>query len=401
MMIRRSVHANHSRRVLLVSAHDTMTRFLSSEETKDAFGLNSVARPGSESSILPKADNDDKLSNGGNRFSKDTNTEFVPFFKQVDNFDRNTTISAFFESLGDSPPPARPKSNMPPPTAAAPKVMTSPLEGKSIFDAFPIPETPLGDYSDVYEEESYRQYRDIIDEVISDNRFRRMHTKRPFTDEFLEPIKLWLQAAEPQVEYKLPILQKCVEQGYTFKRGNVEAKDAAESFRKELDIQREVFLEKVPLTAEQYEQVIVALVLLGNICAKRGRSLPLDVAWEKIKEAGICLSTGGLNSYLYSCSLYVNRQKNGLLTSLAGDSILDRIGSALGSAQESAQDDDENRDEEYLVNLPEEVATFHDLLYEPTEQSLTIRIKSLVAKGNASGAEALLDSFAVCPALFG
>jgi hypothetical protein len=56
----------------------------------------------------------------------------------------------------------------------------------------------------------------------------------------------------------------------------------------------------------------------------------------------------------------------------------------------------ENNDkDEYMVNLPEEVATFHDLLYEPTEESATIRIKALVATGKAGEAEALLNSFSV------
>jgi pentatricopeptide repeat protein len=41
--------------------------------------------------------------------------------------------------------------------------------------------------------------------------------------------------------------------------------------------------------------------------------------------------------------------------------------------------------------LPAEVATFHDLLYEPTEKSISLRVKHLVANGNASAAEALLD----------
>jgi hypothetical protein len=58
---------------------------------------------------------------------------------------------------------------------------------------------------------------------------------------------------------------------------------------------------------------------------------------------------------------------------------------------------EEKRDEnkEYIVNVPEEVATFNDLMYEPTEQSVTIRIKALVAKGDAHGAESLLDRFLV------
>ena len=395
MMLRRSLHVDPSRRVLLISAHDTMNRFFSSEKTKDAFELNTMTRPDSESAAAIAQQADDETLN--DRYRQDASTEFVPFFKQVDNFDSKTSFSSFFESLRDASP-ARPKQNTPPSSTYKGMSMTSPLEGKSIFDAFPIPDTPLVTNPNAYDEESYRQYREIIDEVLSSDRFRRVYTRRPYTDEFIEPIKSWLEATEPQVKYNLPMLQTSVEQGYTSKLGHVEVKDTAESFRNELNAQREVFLKKVPLTAKQYQEASIALQQLGNFCAKRAKSLPLDIAWEKIKEAGFRLNTMALNSYLYSCTLYVSRRKGGLLSSLSGDSILDIISSAPATARESVQ---EESDQEYHVNLPEEVATFHDLLYEPTEQSLTLRIKALVAKGNASGAEALLDSFVVRASLFG
>ena len=38
-----------------------------------------------------------------------------------------------------------------------------------------------------------------------------------------------------------------------------------------------------------------------------------------------------------------------------------------------------------------EVATFHDLFYEPNEKTVTLRIKSMIANENAAGAEELLQ----------
>lgn len=246
-----------------------------------------------------------------------------------------------------------------------------------------------------FDKESYRQYRDLIDEVLEDDQYQRKHTRRPFQEEFLAPIREWLQAAEPWVEYtsRLPLFQASTEDGLDSRLNTAERKGRTTSFRDELAVQRQAFLKRVPLSDKQYEQASVALMVMGMRCAKQARSLPLEVAWEKVKEAGICFDKSALNSYLYSCSLYVTRRKtDGLFSSFTGDSVLDMLGSGPSKTKSGEENNDKD---EYMVNLPEEVATFHDLLYEPTEESATIRIKALVARGKAEEAEALLNSFSV------
>jgi len=399
------------KRVLVVSTQESIIRFFS-DGTKS---VSKLQRPESlrvVTTVLTDAsdESDEKTMIDGKNDSMGTKEvpwgnnkkKFVPFFEEIDNMDSSASIASFFRSLG-TPPPAKRKTTMPPPPPPTPpraatpfkaekqsvksaSFPDSPLGGQSIFDAFPIPDAPLANDPNAYDNESYRQYRDLIDEVLDDDKYQRQHTRRPFTDEFIAPIKAWLQAAEPKVKYNLPLLQASVEQGLNFN-------DVSKEFRNELNIQRQVFLETIPLNEKQYTQASIALHLIGNMCAKRARSLPLDVAWEKMKEAGMCFDKVALNSYLYSCTVYVGRRKSGPYTSGSGDSILDMLGSAPSRTSAPKLADD--KDEEYVVNLPEEVATFHDLLYEPSEESVTIRIKALVAKGNASGAEALLDRFVV------
>jgi pentatricopeptide repeat protein len=329
----------------------------------------------------------------------DSKSKFVPFFQEVDNLygssnnskGGNEKITSFFQSLGDAPPD-RVKTTMPAPSpTAAPSSLDS-SNTLSIFDVFPIPdvveETTVNE--NAYDEEAYRQYRDMIDEILANDRYQRRHTKRPFTDDFLAPIQTWLQAAEPIVEYKLPLFHQCVEQGLDTTSQDDDA------FRSELAAQRQAFLKEVALNDKQYQQAIVALVLVGNLCAKRARSLPLDVAWEKVKEAGMLFDKSALNSYLYSCTMYVGSNRGTLFS--AGDSVLDMLGSPLSTTtttKEPKSDEKTDEEKKYAANLPEEVATFHDLLYEPTEESVTIRIKALVAKGNARAAEALLNHFSV------
>jgi hypothetical protein len=69
--------------------------------------------------------------------------------------------------------------------------------------------------------------------------------------------------------------------------------------------------------------------------------------------------------------------------------MADSIGVMSGSSSGS----DGALDEKFLV--PEEVATYHDLSSKPTEASISLRIKSLVTKGDASGAEKMLEAFKV------
>jgi hypothetical protein len=318
------------------------------------------------------------------------------FFEEVDAVDHKVSIASFFETLGN-PPPAKPPSTMPPDTKIqSSEKSTTSLGGRSIFDAFPVPDAPPPVNPNAYDEDAYRQYRDLIDDVVNDKRFSRLHTRKPLTEEFLEPIRSWLQADETEVEYSLPLLQSSVKEGLSSKLTDDELQTLAASFRKELDNQRELFLKTNQWSEKQYEQAKLALVLLGNLCAKRARSLPLDVAWEKVKEAGMIMDGSAVDNYLYSCTVYSGRQKAGPLAPSSGESVLDML-SATSTTTESKPTEEEQKveDEEYIVEVPEEVATFHDLIYEPTEQSVTIRIKALVAKGDAHGAEALLNKFLV------
>lgn len=317
------------------------------------------------------------------------------FFEEVDAQDHKASIASFFETLG-GPPPAKAPSTMPPDAKIQSSRKTATSFGGSIFDAFPVPDAPPPVSPNAYDDDAYRQYRDMIDDVLNQERFWRRHTRKPLTEEFMGPIRSWLQADETKVEYNLPLLQSSVKEGVSSKLTDDESQALAASFRMELEDQREAFLNNNPWSEKQYEHAKLALIQLGSLCAKRARSLPLDVAWEKIKEAGMVIDKSALNNYLYSCTVYSGRQTPNLLAPSSGDSILDMLSATLRTTKlKSTEEKQNDKNEEYVVNVPEEVATFHDLIYEPTEQSVTIRVKALVAKGDAHGAEYLLDRFLV------
>jgi hypothetical protein len=124
-----------------------------------------------------------------------------------------------------------------------------------------------------------------------------------------------------------------------------------------------------------YEVTQFLIGALSRYCARRARSSPMVVAWSKVKESGILLPKNVIATMLYVCGTM---------------GMADSIG-VMSSSSSSGSDG--ALDEKFLV--PEEVATYHDLSSKPTEASISLRIKSLVTKGDASGAEKMLEAFKV------
>eukprot|EP00521_Asterionellopsis_glacialis_P010453 CAMPEP_0195309974 /NCGR_PEP_ID=MMETSP0707-20130614/39008_1 /TAXON_ID=33640 /ORGANISM="Asterionellopsis glacialis, Strain CCMP134" /LENGTH=710 /DNA_ID=CAMNT_0040374279 /DNA_START=82 /DNA_END=2214 /DNA_ORIENTATION=+ len=126
--------------------------------------------------------------------------------------------------------------------------------------------------------------------------------------------------------------------------------DTASDHRDAFKAQRQNFLDQTNFTSAQYDFIGRTLTYLGDFCAKRRLVGPLKVAWHKLKETGTVPRENCISTYLYVLSL------------------------------------DETSD------LSAEVAAFHDLVYEPNEKTLSLRVKSLVGKGDATGALEMLNS---------
>ena len=122
------------------------------------------------------------------------------------------------------------------------------------------------------------------------------------------------------------------------------------------------YLNNTNLTQQQHKCMTVLLTHLADHCAKNQSPQPFYIAWEKMLEAGMMPLSRTLSTYLYVLSL--------------------------------VEDDDTSDDRR---DFAAEVAMFHDALYEPTEKTITLLVKSLVNKGDAVGAEKLLDSLADGP----
>mmetsp|Transcript_5096 Transcript_5096/g.12799 ORF Transcript_5096/g.12799 Transcript_5096/m.12799 type:complete len:841 (-) Transcript_5096:1421-3943(-) len=121
----------------------------------------------------------------------------------------------------------------------------------------------------------------------------------------------------------------------------------------------ETYLDRTGLTTQQHKLATVLLAHLADHCAKNSSPRPLYVAWEKILEAGMTPLSRTLSTYLYVLSL--------------------EDGNTTESSSQGGGD------------IAADVAMFHDALYEPTEKTITLLVKSLVGRGDAAGAEALLE----------
>ena len=146
------------------------------------------------------------------------------------------------------------------------------------------------------------------------------------------------------------------------------APTSKEEFKGYMKVQSDMFMTEAGLNNNQIQLVLRALTYIGDYCAKKGTSAPLHVAWDKVKEAGLSPRDNALGAYLY------------ILSSLS-----------LGNADDDVNSDvDESVSSTYNPDVAGEVAFYHNMIYKPTENTVSIQIKSLVEKGKTDEAETLL-----------
>ena len=139
--------------------------------------------------------------------------------------------------------------------------------------------------------------------------------------------------------------------------------------KQQLELRREMYINKTGITMTQHKLATTLLSQLADHCARTKQVRPLYVAWEKLLEAGMVPLSRVLSTYLYVLGLDENHR--------------------------DCNDDDDINSDIRKRDVTAEVAMFHDAIYEPTEKTITLLVKSLVRRGDAVGAEALLDGIDV------
>jgi len=279
---------------------------------------------------------------------------------------------------------------------AAPAPAAFPSDG--LFDVFQIPEppkpvTPRHRSPDAFPKESVDQYWEILEPVLLQPKARKQNTAKPIPVEVAKPAFDWLRSEEPAVDIVLPLFERALSDGVEPLQSEKSHQAKAE-FLGEVTRQRERFCETMGFTEEQAKMAEGVLLQVTNLCAKHAKGLPMDVVWQKVKESGICYKKF-LHNMLYvsatfsTASLSARRKRQSKFGHLTGTaSILD----ALDPLPEMEIPDMADESGISFVDMTDEIAIYHDLLYTPTEQSINVRVKLLVAQGKAEDAENLLDA---------
>eukprot|EP00592_Proboscia_alata_P011396 CAMPEP_0194385956 /NCGR_PEP_ID=MMETSP0174-20130528/83507_1 /TAXON_ID=216777 /ORGANISM="Proboscia alata, Strain PI-D3" /LENGTH=986 /DNA_ID=CAMNT_0039174605 /DNA_START=542 /DNA_END=3499 /DNA_ORIENTATION=- len=304
---------------------------------------------------------------------------------------------------------------------------SSSSDRKSIFDMFPILDSVSQSKNDdfptnhvlSYDHHQYMDYKKAVLDVLQSKKF--MSKKSP---EVLEAIQNYVL-----LDHQLEL----IETGDIRKGSSdpVEALDGITQFlqnngtkalnsdgglRTALMNQSSKFTARMKFTPEMFTATGQAFMVLADRCAKTADASPLFVAWQKVKESGITLRESTLSTWLYvagnsvsffstsdsyngsssSGSIFgnvfndtsISSNRNSSLSSLLGD--LPPLQPLISSQQHHPNE--KPTAPEHHIDIPGEVATFHDLLYEPTEKSISLRVKGLVRRGEVAEAEALLLS---------
>jgi hypothetical protein len=232
---------------------------------------------------------------------------------------------------------------------------------KSLFESFGIQE-PTTEIliSDVFKSDSYQRYSEILDSIIQDDtRFLRPKSILE-TPVKLEPIRNWLKSREPTVLCHVPSLDFTVDRDSSQIPGNL-------ALTNEILNQRRLFMEHNAFSQEEYKIALRGLAHVANVCAKQMEGKPTELIWRKMKEAGY-FDQKLLHTLLYlSANFSSTSQRN-----LIGPSILDAL--------EPKRAESTANERTVLAGLVDEIAAFHDLLYKPTEQTINIKVRLLVAQ---------------------
>ena len=322
-------------------------------------------------------------------------TTFVSFFDEVDvkmnnRKQRNSTIFEqesksnsslehlfdMFNKKGDA-------------SAKDPAVMPNTPVYKSLFDAFPIEKRVHK--PNAYDKDAFESFQKSIRDVVYSDRFQRKNTRKPLEEEVVNPVIEWLLKDEKLIPYDYSIMKEAARAGIDcsgMMKHGIDSKKS--SFKGQLKDQKEVFLKKTNFTEEQYQVAMRSFSVLASICAKNCTDEPLVVAWEKMKEAGMIPTSDVIDVFMYVTGTMMPA---GLLTSSRRSRNTPRELSSVMSILGSEEIEDSQEERKDSIDLATELALFHDLLYDPTEKSISLRVKRLVALGDAEAAETLLDSF--------
>jgi hypothetical protein len=254
----------------------------------------------------------------------------------------------------------------------------------SILDLLP-PNRVRG--PNAFDEDDLDQYNEMLDSILDDSDFRRTRKENRLDEKDLHSVEEWLRSEEPAIKYTLPTLESVLDRENPVEPDEDNMRKA---LREELSNQRSTFQEHHGWNETQYALAMRGLLRMGNFCAKKAAGPPAEIAWEKLKEAGFKMNQDMLQNYLYVTSTFSSRSSS--LLPLKGGSVLGFLDE--GTYEEPEHPEEEGSDEKD-IDVANEVALCHDILFGASEQTTLTRVRRLVSQGKPASAERLLERNAV------
>ncbi|KAL7511329.1 hypothetical protein ACHAXN_008437 [Cyclotella atomus] len=323
----------------------------------------------------------------------------------------NATSRSSFK-LGGIEPDSLPKSSIFSTISANMKSLENDGDISSMFAPKPPPPKIERNKAMLFDPDYYETYQELMTFVMDEDKSKKYVKKvikEGYPKELVEAVQKWLLSDERVIEKQIveerwkrldDVWRNGWKEGAStiFEAATDEETNEHESMLLiELKSQQDLFIEKIIADnptmleafaadipddneqhiqtkvgiAEQFEELSIRIItFLLRHCAKRSRSDAMHVCWYKVKESGLKLPQDSISTLLY---------------------IVTTMGSSFGSSTFRSHEKDEEQINTYLV--PEEVATYHDLICQPTESSVSLRIKTLAGKGDTETAEELLEAY--------
>lgn len=240
--------------------------------------------------------------------------------------------------------------------------------------------------------EAWEIYTEIMDNVMRENRVIRK--PKQITDEQIQLVQNYLLQSNSLNDVKLlgpPPSLTLSALSTSRSAAATTTKDTSNTtnsinprkeFRSLLHQRQRAFQEHTNMTSAAFDYCGRALSYVADVCAKHSTNAPCLIAWSKIRECGLLPLENSVSTYMYVLSNGVEEEQGAAAADGGGDGDNSNNKEAEKSLQRRQQ----------LSDSLLEVTAFHDLLYGPNEKSVTLRIKTLVAKGDAAAAEQWLAS---------
>lgn len=256
---------------------------------------------------------------------------------------------------------------------------------RSIFDVFKIPLAPPPRSPQAFDLDSYNEFCELLEKSLkkvdanADMQF--ITAAANISKEKKDKVLDWIRAEECLVPTQLELLQSSLTESMIV--------TCPAKFVSELKQQAQSFQNHMNLEDNQYNFAMQVLRRILTLCVDEHRALAIPVIWNKLKEAGN-LDKTTIDLVLKGCTTF-------------SASILSRNSNLPGSHDFLTHEagtrelvDNIQQKKSVQVPVPEQVATAHDLLCDPTNQTISIRVRKLLNKRDSQGALDVIEKHMVC-----